>query len=348
MRTLIEKYMTLLKDERGVNSILLEMDHQMNDVEATMDAEKNKIQELANAIREKRKVLLLGMGASHLVNEIFSFQLRKQGFEAFAMSASEFLYNPIPIEGRLVILTSQSGESIETVRCLERLAGEALFGITLNENSTIGKRTNALIAFGGEEKAFAGTRSVTLSLALFAYVAVALGSTKQEDVKKALHFIQEENEEMELAIGALYQADTIVATGRSLFSPLAHLFSLGCEELGGRAVLFNESGQLRHGPLETLSNTSALVVFRQDGPLGELARSFNMVAKKTSCSLIVLDSSSLEPLENAITIHCPVGSDIASVLGVMDTFQSLMIAYACGKNPKTGLPKYSSKITLQE
>ncbi|NMA12414.1 MAG: hypothetical protein GX933_04405 [Chloroflexi bacterium] len=68
----------------------------------------------------------------------------------------------------------------------------------------------------------------------------------------------------------------------------------------------------------------------------------------SGCSLIVIDSSGLEPLEGALTIPCPVGNDIAAALGTMTTFQLLMIAYACGKNPRAGLPHYGSKVTVTE
>jgi hypothetical protein len=33
---------------------------------------------------------------------------------------------------------------------------------------------------------------------------------------------------------------------------------------------------------------------------------------------------------------------------MMTTFQTLMVAYACGKNPRTGLPRYGSKVTVKE
>jgi fructoselysine-6-P-deglycase FrlB-like protein len=55
--------------------------------------------------------------------------------------------------------------------------------------------------------------------------------------------------------------NSIIATGRSLFAPLAQLFALGCEELGTKPVLCNETGMFRHGPMEILDSDTVLVVF---------------------------------------------------------------------------------------
>lgn len=348
MENFIESYISLLADKTGVASILVEMGRQMEDVLKTRDSQAQEIKDFAHAIEKAGRILLLGMGASHCVNEIFSFQLRKVGIDALAIPASEFLYDPIPVAGRVVLLTSQSGESVETVKCLDLLKGEDLYGITLERASTIGSRTKSIIVFGGNEKAFAGTRSVTLSLAVMAYVCERLGLVTLESIDASIKFRQSDYVAMHQAVGLLYAKHSVVTTGRSLFSGLAQLFSLGGEELGGKPILCNETGQLRHGPLEVLSPDAVVVVFRQSGELGGLARSFNEIKRKTGCSLLVIDSSGMDPLEDAVTVRCPTGSDIAATLGVMETFQTLMIAYACGKNSRAGIPKFSSKVTRTE
>jgi len=348
MSELLNKYKMLLADTTGVESLLVEMNKQAADAVQTYRQQHMQMAKLAARIQERKKVLLLGMGASHFVNEIFSLQLRACGVEAWAMTASEFLYSPVAINDRLVILTSQSGESIETVKCMNLLSDGEVYGITLSEESSIAKGTNVIVASGGAELAYAGTRSVTLSLAVMAYITLELGGVSKEAVMNSIAFAQSDLSAMERALGVLYAKRHIVVTGRSLFSGLAHLFSLGLEELSGQPIVCNEAGQLRHGPVEVLSEDSVLLLFRQSGRAGTLAKSLSTIVEKSSCALIVIDSSGMTPLDHAITIHCPVGNDIAAALGVMTTFQELMVAYACKKNPKAGIPKYSSKVTKTE
>lgn len=348
MHPLLEKYAVLLDDRSGVEAISREMEKLTADIFQTWQDQKSQVQKIAASIRSNPNVLLLGMGASHFVNEVFALQLRKIGKSALAMTASEFLYDPIPLKDATVILTSQSGESVETVKCLSLLTGHPVFGVTLTPDSTIARETDALICAGGTEKAYAGTRSVTLSLAAFAFVAEELGIVNAEAVEQAVRFEPSELALLDHAIWLLFNKTSIISSGRSLFAPIANLFALGCEELGNRAVLSNESGTFRHGPMEVLNPDTVLVLFRQAGALGELNRSFAELRKQSGCSLIVIDSSGLEPLEGALTIPCPAGDDIAAALGTMTTFQLLMIAYACGKNPRAGLPRYGSKVTVTE
>mgnify|MGYP000992193714 CR=1 FL=1 len=349
MNDFIKKYADLLKDDSGVKAIDLEMKRQYEDAAQTMNDQKETIEALAAVINACPRILLLGMGASHFVNEVFAFQLRRFGIEAAAMTASEFLYDTIPTADKVVILTSQSGESVETVKCFSLLPSETpVFSVTLSPESTSAAKTQAIVCSGGPEKAYAGTRSVTLSLAAFAFVSAALGQIPQESVLRALAWERTDYSAMEKAVWTLFSKRDIVVTGRSLFSPLGGLFALGCEELSNRPILYNETGTFRHGPMEVLGEDTALVVFRQKGLLGELCRSFNDVQQKSGCAVIVLDASGQEPLSNAITIPCQEGDDIVAVLGMMTTFQLLMIAYACGKNPRAGLPRYGSKITTSE
>ncbi len=348
MNELINRYQTLLTDQSGVEAIKKEMERQAADIIKTQASQKSMILALADALRACPRILLLGMGASHLVNEIFALQLRKSGIDALALTASEFLYDPIPTEDKVVLLNSQSGESGETVKCLPMLNSSQVFGITLTAGSTIARKTKAILCAGGGETAYAGTRSVTLSLAALAFVAAELGQVAPESVLTAVNFDQRQTAAMESAIWTLFSKSSIVATGRSLFAPLAHLFALGCEELSTRPVRWDETGTFRHGPMEILNADTALVIFRQSGVLGELCKSFETLQQQTGCKLIVIDTSGQPPLEQAITIACPAGDDIIAALGTMTTFQTLMIAYACGKNPRTGLPKFGSKVTTTE
>ena len=329
----LQKYAVQLEDRHGLDMIDIEMTRQDQDIADTLQSQRASVKALAEDIRSTGKVLLLGMGASQLVNEVFALQLRRFQIEALAMTASEFIYDPIPANGRTVILTSQSGESVETVKCIPLLGSHPVFSVTLTAESTIAKAGTAIICAGGGEQAYAGTRSVTLSLAALAAVCAELGQVSEDDILPAVQWQREDYSCLERALWLLYNKRTVIATGRSLFAPVAHMFALGSEELSNRQTIFEDT---------------VIVVFRQAGKLGELCRSFNDVRKKTGCSLIVFDASGLEPLPEAVTIPCPTGSDIIATLGMMTGFQYLMIAYACGKNPRAGLPHFGGKVTTTE
>ena len=344
----IKKYSVQLEDIHGLEMIEAEMSRQDQDIEETLRTQREAVKALADSIRSTKNVLLLGMGASQLVNEVFALQLRKNAVDALAMTASEFIYDPVSTDGKTVILTSQSGESVETVKCIPLLGGHQIFSVTLTADSTISKAGTPVICAGGGEQAYAGTRSVTLSLAALAAVCAELGQISASDILPAVQWQRDDYSCMEQALWMLYNKRTIIATGRSIFGSVAHMFALGSQELSNRQTIYEETGTLRHGPMEAVDKDTVIVVFRQQGKLGELCRSFNQVSEKTGCSLIVFDASGLEPLNGAITIPCPQGDDIIAALGMMLSFQYLMIAYACGKNPRAGLPHFGGKVTTTE
>jgi len=348
MKEIINRYAKNLENKSGVEAILKEMENQKKDAIASYENQKYQIKKLANEIKTSERIILLGMGASHFVNKIFAFQLGQLGFDASAITASDFLYSPIKIKEALFIFTSQSGESIETVKCLSLTKGKNCFSFTLDGKSTIAKNTTAIVADGGIEKAYAGTRSVTLTVALMAYVISELGAFSQQEVINAISYNQNYDNNFEKAIKYLCLGNLLVSTGRGIADPLSSLFSLGCQELSCLPFLNYETGQFRHGPKEMIKKDSVIVIFRQSEELGKLTLSFEEISKQTGCHLIVIDFSGLEPLNSATTIISKVGKGILSVLSAMETFQVLMICYSCGKNPMTGIPKFSSKVTTTE
>ena len=128
MRSIIETYAQLLRDRSGINAILKEMDAQCEDAERTLESAKGEISAFAKAIKHHKSLLLLGMGASHYANELFSFQLRRLGINALTISASEFLYDPLP-EWVVEELRGADGQCIDTES--PQLEGEKLIGIEI-------------------------------------------------------------------------------------------------------------------------------------------------------------------------------------------------------------------------
>lgn len=348
MMDIINQYSKLLENKTGLNEIINEMKRQNEDAIQTGKSQKQQIKNLAKAISKSDRIILLGMGASHTINQIFAFELCRLGYDALAITSSDFLYSAYKNKEALFIFTSQSGESIETVKCLKFAKLNQSYCLTLNGDSTIAKATIPIIGEGGSEKAYAGTRSVKLTVVIMAFVLSELGSFPVDVIKDSILFTPKYDDSFEKALGWLWSGSMLVSTGRGIASPISSLFSLGCQELSCSPFLNYETGQFRHGPKEMIKQDSVIVIFRQSGQLGELAKSFEEIASQTGCHLISIDFSGLHPLKNATTIYSKKGDNIISAIAVMEIVQVLMICYSCGKNPMTGIPKHSSKVTSTE
>ena len=341
------EYVNLLNKKEGLEKVLLETERQIEDLIKTADSEKKAIIRLSAAIEKQKSILLLGMGASHFLNHMLAIQLRKLGYRAVAIPASEYYYDSFDPGESVVILTSQSGESVETVKCMEKLNGRELFCVTLERKSTLANNCHAIVAAGGGEKAFAGTRSVTLTLGIFSLLAENLGMEPDSTLKAVLEKT-EDNDKLQEAINSVSHKKNLIVTGRGIYYGLSELFRLGCEELSGIPAICYEAGQLRHGPLELLAVDTTLIVFRQFGIPSQLSLSLEEATQKSGADLIVFDGSGSKALKGAVTIPFPAGDSLASSLAILPSLQAFMISYACKRNPQAGTPFYSVKVTTTE
>src|SRR6185503_18310292 len=104
------------------------------------DSPLNRLEKLG-AAGKAGSVLFLGMGSSLFAAAPAVCYLEARGIKARAVDASEYLYylwEP-PKTGRLNVVISQSGESAETKRLVEKMAGQPYVSLTNHENSTLGK-----------------------------------------------------------------------------------------------------------------------------------------------------------------------------------------------------------------
>ena len=159
----------------GLAAIDREMARQHSDALASFEASADMATKAAASLKRTGRLLLLGMGGSHAVNRAVEPLYRAAGIDAIALPLSEQLGQPLPLDGRTIFMTSQSGESAEVVRWFNETGGTAeTFGLTLEGTSFLAKTAPSLVGAGGTELAFAATRSLTVSFAL--HLAIFAGS----------------------------------------------------------------------------------------------------------------------------------------------------------------------------
>lgn len=295
------------------------------------------------SLRRTGRLALLGMGASHAVGRMVEPLYRDLRVDAVALPASEQLGGGLDLGGRTVILASQSGESAEVVRWLrDARAGDA-FGMTLDGASTLAREVPTLVAHGGPELAFAGTRSLTLTLALHLAVLARLGL----DPAPALAVLGTPEPDLAPAVAALAGARSVVASGRRLRG-VAEACALGLCELARVPAFALEGGQMRHGPLEILGPEVGVVLFAGDEPDAPLVANMARSALGADSPVVVIDASGGPPVPGAVTVALPRASGMAAVLSALPAMQRLMLGFAASRVADVGVPARSSKITRDE
>jgi fructoselysine-6-P-deglycase FrlB-like protein len=329
----------------GLLAIDREMARQHADAIASFNSAKAMAQKVAAALRRTKSLILLGMGGSHAVARVVEPLYRDLGIDARALPLSEQLGAPLPLAGRVVLITSQSGESAEVLRWFQTAERPAdVFGLTLEAGSSLARLAPALVGHGGTEHAFAATRSLTVTLALHLAVLAALGV----DAAPALAALaRPEEPDITPALAALAKVRGVVTSGRRL-QGVAEALALGLTELSRTPCFSLEGGQLRHGPMEMLSPDLGVILFRGDDPTAALVTVMAQSVAETGAPCVLFDSSGLPPVAGVTTIPFAKASGLAAVFAMLPTAQRLMIGFAAARVADAGTPLRSTKITRVE
>ncbi|NKC04833.1 SIS domain-containing protein [Brucella haematophila] len=329
----------------GLVAIDKEMARQFADALISFENNREQAEKIARSLRKTGKLLLLGMGGSHAVSRAVEPLYRAHKIDAIAIPLSEQLGAPLPIEGKTVLVTSQSGESAEVVRWFAEKKGDGdIFGLTLDARSFLGKQVDCLVGHGGGELAFAATRSLTISFALHLAIFAALG----DDPDSALSVLKSrQTVAIDTALASIADVGTIVTSGRSL-QGVAEAIALGFTELSRVPSYSLEGGQLRHGPMEMLSPKVGIVLFKADDATAPLVTAMAQSVVEAGAKLVLFDASGELPVPGAVTISLPAASGIAAIFEILPVAQRLMMAFADERVENAGTPVRSSKITRSE
>ncbi|MCH4550578.1 SIS domain-containing protein [Rhizobium changzhiense] len=329
----------------GLAAIDREMACQHADAIASYEVAQPMAARAAASLKKTGRLLLIGMGGSHAVNRAVEPLYRALGVDAVALPLSEQLGQPLPIAGRTIFVTSQSGESAEVIRWFNETGGtEETFGLTLEGNSFLARTAPSLVGSGGTELAFAATRSLTVTFALHLAILSALG----EDPDTALAALKApEDHDIAAALSALENVATIVTSGRRL-QGIAEALALGLTELSRRPCFSLEGGQLRHGPMEMLGPEVGVVLFRGMDETADLVTAMAVSAVETGAPVILFDASGQAPVAGAVTIRFTPATGLAAIFAMLPVAQRLMIAFADARVENAGTPVRSTKITRSE
>ncbi|MBN9548093.1 MAG: SIS domain-containing protein [Alphaproteobacteria bacterium] len=329
----------------GLLAIDREMARQHQDALASFESNREAAARVAASIRQSGRLVLLGMGASHAVARAVEPLYRAHGIDAIALPLSEQLGQPLPLAGRTVIVTSQSGESAEVLRWFSETGPHAdTFGLTLEAGSFLGRTVPCLVGAGGTELAFAATRSLTVTFALHLAILAALG----EDAGAALAVLKApEAVAIDAALAALANVATVVTSGRGL-QGVAEALALGLTELSRLPCFSLEGGQWRHGPMEMLGPKIGIVLFRGNDPTADLVTAMALSVIEAGAPLIVFDASAMPPVAGAVTLTFKPASGLAAIFAMLPVAQRLMIAFADSRVENAGTPVRTTKITRSE
>lgn len=285
-----------------------EVKTQPSKLEALLDEYKqenyNSVRDAAAVMTQAMHVYFAGMGTSLNVVDCILGRLSKR-LSVSALEAGELLEMPELLkEGDVLVMISQSGESIEICHLLDLLKGKVrTIGITNNADSALATRSDlSLLLYAGEEASITN-KTFTNTMALLYMLEAAINEKSLEHLDEVLRasiplmeeVLSEREEEIEQFTQLMSPADVIhfISAGPAA-SALAKQSGLIFMEGAQCAARAFSVGGFRHGPIEICSKDHRAVLYLSDAKYVGKALNLAKEMKYNGSEVIVVSNQFID------------------------------------------------------
>ena len=279
-------------------------------------------------MREFTRIFIVACGSSYHVGMIGKYNLEhllRRNVEV--VLASEFRYSdPIVDDKSLVIVISQSGETLDTMAALreaKKRGGYILSIVNVVGSSIARESDDVLYTWAGPEIAVATTKAYSTQLAVLDMIGLAfgsaLGTVKKEEYDEAVTELQKLPEKMEQFLASesceaipkyasqYFNHNSVFFIGRNLDYALGLEGSLKLKEISYIHSEAYASGELKHGTISLIEDGTLVIALGTYAPLFDKAMSNVVEVKARGADVLALATESHreemeKTVENVITI----------------------------------------------
>ena len=258
-------------------------------------------------LQNMRRIYIVACGSSYHVGMVGKYHLeRLTRIPVEVALGSEFRYmDPIVDEHTLVIVISQSGETLDTMAALRearRLGGHILSIVNVVGSSIARESDQVLYTWAGPEIAVATTKAYTTQLALLSLLALwlgkRLGTVPEKDCREMVAAFRELPGKMEEVLSRrddiqyfasqYFNHNSIFFIGRNLDYALGLEGSLKLKEISYIHSEAYASGELKHGTISLIEEGTLVVALGTYGKLFAKAMSNVVEVKSRGASVLAL------------------------------------------------------------
>ncbi|MDX3808173.1 glutamine--fructose-6-phosphate transaminase (isomerizing) [Bosea thiooxidans] len=223
--------------------------------------------------------------------------------------ASEFRYREPPLpEGGLSLFISQSGETADTLACLQyaRKQAQAILSVVNMQTSTIARESDVVApTLAGPEIGVASTKAFTCQLTALACLALAAARARgnisaEEEAGYVRNLIAlpglmtkvlEIEPQVEMLARELSKAKDVLYLGRGTSFPLALEGALKLKEISYIHAEGYAAGELKHGPIALIDeDMPVIVVAPHDALYEKTASNMQEVAARGGRIILITDA----------------------------------------------------------
>ena len=262
-------------------------------------------------VRNISKIDIIACGSSYHVGMVGKYNLERMLRKPVeVVLASEFRYcDPLVDENTLVIVISQSGETLDTMAAMreaKRLGARTLSIVNVVGSSIAKESDDVLYTWAGPEIAVATTKAYSTELAVLdlvgLYFADILGTLPAEEysaiVREMLHIpgkmeqVLKKTEDVQYFASRYFNHSSVFFIGRNLDYALGLEGSLKLKEISYIHSEAYASGELKHGTISLIEPGTLVVALGTYAPLFDKAMSNVVEVKARGAEVLALTTDS--------------------------------------------------------
>ena len=275
------------------------------------------------------KIFIIACGSSYHVGMVGRYNLERLLRKPVeVMLASEFRYaDPLVDEHTLVIVISQSGETLDSMAALReaKSLGARILSIVNVVGSSIARESDdVLYTWAGPEIAVATTKAYSTQLVLLdmfgVWLAKKTGSIKPSDyaliveellaLPEKMESVLENIDEIKYLASRYFNHNSVFYIGRNLDYALGLEGSLKLKEISYIHSEAYAAGELKHGTISLIEEGTLVVALCTYAPLFDKAVSNIVEVQARGADVIALTTEGR---------RCQMGKTVENVLTVPDT-----------------------------
>ena len=319
-----------------------------------------------NLPENTQKIVIVASGSSyHCARFAVDLVEKVSRIETRAIYSSEFLLkNMIPHdENTLYVFITQSGETSDTLKAVERVKSETnlpTLCITNKENSTIWDACDYQVAcHAGIENGIAATKSFTSQMLCLILISLKLIEKNQPEfdiknlkeslfdlptvVEKAL----EKRDDIKKLAKHLAKENVIVLTADGISYSLAKEGALKIKETSYKNISAAILGEFMHGHVAVLNNKSTLIFISVDKISERSINNLNKIRQDYSPTVVIIgDSDNRVKPDYHIDIDC--GNEIQQLFANVIILQQLALETALRLRRNVDNPKGLHKVVVDK
>lgn len=314
------------------------------------------VKKAATLMRSAAKVVFSGMGTSFFTPKCVISELR-QVLHAFIVEPGEIIEAPESILSTedILVLLSQSGESVETAAVAKAMKGRVkIIGITNDTDSTLARSSDVILDLcAGEEKSITN-KTFTNTLAVLYLLSRCCVSGDPEALEQTLldaadlmqQILDGRMDEIAAVAADLAPADWMHFIGRSGVSmTLANQSALVFMEGAATYTCAFSTGAFRHGPIEICSPEYRAVMYYQGNDNGQVMCSLEKQISTHGGRVYIITD---QPCPAARQFRIDSSSAIVYSFSAAMFMELLLVQVAAARGRTAGVFSITKKICTVE